>query len=443
MRLLLVCYWYAPFVNPRTFRWGAVAERWAAQGHHVDVVTVGVPGLADREVVNGVHLHRLREGFLGRARSMFPASGPPQEAAQAAAVREPARLRAARWVYGHSWRKVYWPDFACLWYFAARGAALRLAERAPYDGVVSVSDPFTDHLVGLALRRRLRRHRWVVDFGDPFSFLEHTPTNNHALYGRLNVRAERAVFREADAVAVTTGPTRDIYAGLFPEAAGRIHVVPPLAPALESVPPHPPVFAGAGRVRLVYPGTLLRAIRDPGFLLRLFEALQRTRFADAAELHLLGTVGDCGSFFEPYREWIGRKVFLHGRVVREYAVQAMREASVLVNLGNDTPYQLPSKILEYAALGKPVLNLVKSEDDSSARFLAAYPRAQSWVDSRGPLDPAEVERRLEALLATPVPGAGDLPWLEAHGPERIADEYMRLMTGRRSGAAHPTLTGAA
>jgi glycosyltransferase involved in cell wall biosynthesis len=305
--------------------------------------------------------------------------------------------------------------------------------------VVSVSEPFTGHLVGLDLRERLPEARWLVDLGDPFSFLERTPTNNRALYRRLNAAVEREVFRRADAAAVTTVPTRDIYRKLFPESAAKVHVVPPLAPDLDALPPHPPVFSG-DRVRLVYSGTLLRAIRSPEFLLRLFETLQRTRFAGRVELHFLGNVGDCRECFEPYRGWIGRGIFLHGKVSREHAVQAMREAAVLVNLGNDTSFQLPSKVLEYAALGKPVLNLSASGDDSSARFLTGYPAAQCWVEPRGPLDPAEAERRLDALLSAPPVDPARLRWLDAYRRERVADTYMRAIGGPSPDAAR---TGAA
>ena len=51
----------------------------------------------------------------------------------------------------------------------------------------------------------------------------------------------------------------------------------------------------------------------------------------------------------------------------------MAEADVLVNIGNRTSYQLPSKVVEYAAFGKPILNFLASPDDSSAVFLSKYP----------------------------------------------------------------------
>jgi hypothetical protein len=53
----------------------------------------------------------------------------------------------------------------------------------------------------------------------------------------------------------------------------------------------------------------------------------------------------------------------------------MKDADVLVNIGNKTPELLPSKLVEYASTGKPVLNLISIPEDSSADFFAEYPAA--------------------------------------------------------------------
>src|ERR1051326_5561586 len=59
MRLLLVSHKYAPELSPRSFRWAAIAEQWARQGHAVDVVCSQVAGLPDNQCLNGVRVHRV------------------------------------------------------------------------------------------------------------------------------------------------------------------------------------------------------------------------------------------------------------------------------------------------------------------------------------------------------------------------------------------------
>ena len=48
-------------------------------------------------------------------------------------------------------------------------------------------------------------------------------------------------------------------------------------------------------------------------------------------------------------------------------------ANYLVNIGNKTPYQVPSKIIEYMSSGKPIINIEQCDFDTSSRVLQNYP----------------------------------------------------------------------
>jgi glycosyltransferase involved in cell wall biosynthesis len=339
MRLLIVSYLYAPDRSPRAFRWTALAERWAAAGHDVTVIAAGARATGRS---NGVSVHRI-PGWLRRT-------------ATVGAAGDGAGSRPLlKSVYERTLKRVLWPDYAFDWYLPA----LRCARRIEAERLVTVSHPFTPHLVGL----RLKHRRWLADIGDPFSLLEATPLNNAALYRGLNRRAERRVLAAADAVAVTAESARAAYAAEFPESAGKFAVVPPLlsvpAPGADPLP-----RTGS---HLVFVGTLYRALRNPEPLLALFAELRRRR-PDVA-LHFFGEIHDCGALFAPLPEG----VHLHGAVPRATAAAAMRQADALVNIGNATAHQLPSKLVEYVAARRPVLNFAGTPADTSAAFLAGHP----------------------------------------------------------------------
>jgi len=59
---------------------------------------------------------------------------------------------------------------------------------------------------------------------------------------------------------------------------------------------------------------------------------------------------------------------VHGFQSRETARQAMTRMDVLVNVGNSTTWQLPSKVVEYYASGKPVLHLAVVKGDAFEQF---------------------------------------------------------------------------
>lgn len=344
MRILIVTHGYAPAASPRAFRWTTLAEAWAADGHEVEVLTSSLPGVPDEELCEGVQVHRVGS----RWRPAAGAQGAQEE-------RESLGRRLARSAYRALWQPLQWPDYAHAW---RRPALMRAGGLVEPDVIVSVSHPFTPHRVGLELKRRWPKARWIVDVGDPFCFLRETPLNNIALYGVRNERVEGEVLRLADRIAVTCEGTRKEYARHFPDQGEKIEVIGPLLPDFEPQAERP---LSNGKLKLVFAGRFYQKIRSPQGVLALMKAMDRRA---GVEFHVYGDLGDCREIFSRTKS----DVVTHGAVPRGEAMAAMHGADVLVHVGNSTAYQLPSKVVEYAASGRPILNLVSRPDDSSAEF---------------------------------------------------------------------------
>jgi glycosyltransferase involved in cell wall biosynthesis len=329
-----------------------------------------------------------------------------------------------------SWQAIYWPDTSCTWYFAARRKARELLDALSPDAVVSVSPAFTAVAVGRSLaRREPGRFHWLVDLGDPFSFAEEAPPNNLRLYRRLNARFERSCFAAAHSVSVTTSEARDRYAALFPESAQKIAVIPPLV-ALPEAGSRVGKGGRPDRQRLAFLGRLYPTIRRPDFLLAIFSALAEEPGGERYELHFYGETWECQASFAAYAHMVGRNLFLHGPVPRDRAASAMRSADVLVNIGNDTRYQLPSKIVEYAMTGRPILNLVPRPEDGSAKFLAEYPAHLTLTACAGGPTPEDVRRLREFLAQKPqvISEATLRAWLAPYTLPEISGRYDALLS---------------
>jgi glycosyltransferase involved in cell wall biosynthesis len=404
-RLLVISASYAPALNARAFRWTSLAEHFAAQGCEVDVVT---KPHGDAPAC-GVHIHRV--GFRSA------------EAARARAARDPAGQSVAR----RMWRALYWPDSDCVWYWPARQESVRLARERRYHAIVSVSPSFTAVLIGRAALAANPRARWLIDLGDPFSLDTGIAFNNRALYAGLNARTERAAFAQAHAVTVTTPQTAGRYAEAFPESAAKIHVIPPLL-SVPAAGADAAAFAPGTARRFVYIGTLYRQLREPGFLLQLFERLLA---ADPGryELHLFGEAQAFAAELEDWRARLRGALHVHGVVPRETVVRAVADADLLVNIGNTTRDQLPSKVVEYAASGRPILNLARHADDSSVSFLETYPDCLTLFDSDAPPTPAHHDAL--AAFAAGLPRrqaqASVDAWLAPYRLPRIAAQYESLL----------------
>lgn len=418
VRILVITHSFPPELTPRAFRWNAIVRSLVGVGFAVDVVCARPPGTTTRESMQGMEIHRVRDP-LSRSQLDGVPAGPMQ--------RPGLWRQVLRWLYRQTWRRLYWPDYACAWYLPAVRQALKLLSEHSYDWMISVSHPFTGHLVGLTLKRSHPALAWLVDIGDPFCLMDDPAPNNTALYRWLSRRVDRAVLQRAEVVSVTTSGTRHAYAQLFPESAVKIQVIPPLLslPVLE-IPETDQ--STAGPLRLVYVGTLYRRLRSPVTLLHLFERLVSARPDLALELHFIGNVNDSMEQFRQYQHWLGSRIFIHGMVSRERAQEAMRTAHLLVNLGNRSPTQLPSKVIEYVAMGKPILNLVTIRDDSSVGILASYPAALTlYMDGVTPSE-VEIDEIVRFVADPPRVGAEAIRnWLRPYTEQSVSQDYIRLL----------------
>lgn len=224
-------------------------------------------------------------------------------------------------------------------------------------------------------------------------------------------------------MSVTNELTRAGYAARFPESADRIRVIPPLL----TLPPASPPAAVDGPARLVFLGTLYPTIRRPDYLLAVFRSmLERPGLADA-ELHFYGDVRECAASFDHHADLLGTQILVHGPVPRAEAAVAMASATALVNIGNDTAYQLPSKLVEYAMTGKPILNLASVADDSSSRFLESY-LLHVTLHAAGPPTTEDVDRAARLLLeGGAVPADALSRWIAPYTLAEVSCAYLALL----------------
>jgi hypothetical protein len=398
LRVLILTAWYHPLIHPRAHRWTSLAEHWAAQGHEVHVLCALRRDCPDESVLNGVRVHRAGFDSLKEVVYFWSAMDTGRGRV-GAGVRKPGCLeRVAFRLYQTIWKNLYFPDDACLWYFPARRKLRSLLKSVSFDAVVSVSLPFTGHLLGWAAKRQKPELHWLVDIGDPFT-IQPKPLNNALLYGRLSRRLERQMLENADAVVVTNAGAVQAYREQFGEVAGKMQVAPPLwrpqplpkmseGPAIENgkncgsgcqialswnqpitreLPP-PPVRAG---LEVGYFGALYAPTRTPNAFLDLLKKTHATR----PELYKRLTIHFFGEVFPEFYEALSRTpgIQMHGLRSRAETQDAMQQMDFLLHIGNTTTYQLPSKVVDYLAAGKPVVHLSYVERDPFVEFWGDVP----------------------------------------------------------------------
>jgi glycosyltransferase involved in cell wall biosynthesis len=294
-----------------------------------------------------------------------------------------------------------------------------------FDCVISTSHPFSGHLVCLLAGVGDSRSHWLVDIGDPYSLQTDPALYNRSIYQWLSTWVERRVLEGADQVSVTTESTADLYRRHFRAVEGKISVIGPLL----SLPEVPDVRPKADRViRVVFVGTLYRHLRSPVPALQHFEALGRAHPEQRYELHFYGAVNDCGDVLTEYAARMPGLVTVHGLVSRTRVTEAMAAADAVLNIGNHSTAQLGSKVIEYVAMGRPIINFVSIEDDASLNVLRTHPSCLTLSVGEGPVSQESLTASA-AFLSDPPNIPDDYVRRERspYSPENVTQQYLVRM----------------
>lgn len=425
-RLLIITAWYAPFIHPRAHRWTALAEYWASQGHEVHVVCARRRGFPREAKWNGVAVHRVgwdswKEVFYALA-GESGARGRP-----GARARKPGRaVRLLHWFYRVVRKSIPFPDDALLWCRPARRRVLELLEGKAFDAVLSVSLPFSGHLAGLAAKRRHPTLFWLADVGDPFAV-------SGAFSGKKGfARLEKRVLESADAVSVTTDATRRKFEKTYGlKAVKRMHVIPPLLHPFPADWNPKSRAVRNSRIKIGYFGALYAPVRMPDALLFLLEKtrLERPSLAQRLAVHCYGEI------FPEFLQALENEplIRLHGLRPRAEAEAAMQHMDVLLNIGNRSDFQLPSKAVDYLATGKPLINLSRAEPDPFADFCADWPVLLNVrVDPNGQVADTSAMRFWAFLENLPAEMSDEarLERVKEFGVEAIGKQYWQLIGWR-------------
>jgi glycosyltransferase involved in cell wall biosynthesis len=250
---------------------------------------------------------------------------------------------------------------------SAAAACQRIVARDRPAVVLSFAQPWSDHLVGLRVRRRTRLP-WMAHFSDPW--VDSPYAKGPAWQQRLWRRMEREVVAEADAVVFVSDQTRDLVMRKYPAAwRGKAHVVPHGFDARERRPRT--VRARGLPLRVVYTGRFYRGLRTPSAFFRALARLNRTApLAGRLDVLLMGpTVREYED--EAIALGLGSCVRFAGRQSAADARRAAEDADVLLSIDapSDGPAVfLPSKLVDYLMFRKPILGVTPA-DGASADLL--------------------------------------------------------------------------
>ena len=297
-------------------------------------------------------------------------------------------LRVA-WRYGAVWRET------------ARGRRPVLLTTFPPLGILTAG-------LLIALRERTL---WIADFRDPLAIVTGRPF--YSVFTRwMYALLEVCVFRWAKAVIANTEEMAAVWRERYPWIRLRLRVIwngfdPEDLPQAEALP-------SRGERLIIHAGQLYEG-RNPNLILWSLLRLRQAGTPEALRTRILlvGTISNSAQVDPELLRNRGVDDWLEFRkpVAKQEAMRLTSQADGLLLLQPQSQIQVPAKLFEYVAIGRPILALVP-RDSAVERILsrAGVPYRCIYADDV----PEAADRKLLEFLqldTRPVRFSG---WFEQH-----------------------------
>ncbi|MEW9670770.1 glycosyltransferase family 4 protein [Ammoniphilus sp. 3BR4] len=375
------------------------------------------------QLPDGVHIHRSREIFLGAPPA---AAGAKMEQAEAGseAIGLTARLKKKVFpTLKKLKRHVLVPDDQILWFPYAMRKGLEVVKEHQIDVLFSTSGPYTNHLVGLYLKRKTGLP-WIADFRDPWTQNMHRP--GIAWREWLEERLERMVLRESDLLLTVTQSFADNFQEKFEDEIKRLEVIhngfdPEDYKQLQGIKTDHPE-----QCTFIYTGIFYKERNPRLFLQAIKELIDEGKLARHEIRMNFAGVFDYPGYSEN-ADWVGKLglndlVHVLGHLPHQAALKELKKSDILLLIGDTAPDSgayIPGKLFEYMAIAKPILAL--SLQGESTRIIERYQLGQV-------VDPGSLNDIKAGILALYE------QWKNGNKQEKAAERPSTLIYERREQA---------
>ncbi|MGY6558004.1 MAG: glycosyltransferase [Nitritalea sp.] len=366
--ILLISYYWPPSAGSGVQRWLKMSYFLQEMGWQVHVLTPENPDfhLRDPKLLAEIHpdlqVHPvpIQEPYQVWRRLRGQKGG---DAAAVLEEKKPGLLgRAALFIRANC----FIPDPRVAWVEAASAKGAALVKSEGLQALISTGPPHSMHLVARRIKAQTSVY-WLADFRDPWTqweFLQQLPML--PFVRRKHARLERAICHEADRIC-TISPT-------FQQELQAL-VERPVSLLTNGFDPrdfpsslyHPAERALGRPIRIVYTG-IIDAIRNPFPFLEALLALLHVPEAPRFHVYFVGKVSAALHDFLAAHPALADTVTLVGYVSHAEVFQYYAQADLLLLILTQSANargNIPGKLFEYMATGRPVLALGDPEGDSA------------------------------------------------------------------------------
>ena len=225
-----------------------------------------------------------------------------------------------------------------------------------YDVIISVSLPFSSHVVAYIINKKKKKH-WIMDIGDPFSLKIDAPENNRLLYSGLNNHYEKKFYSLANTILFTHKNALESHKKYFKIPSKKLVVANPISNFDKNLFEKSLVYDYSLKpIKISYFGIFTKGVRSPNSFLNAVADNNIFEFSWYVNEDSERIIKSCDINENNHN--------FYSQVSREKAQELMVNSShCLLSIGNKNPNQIPSKVVEYLATGKPIIHFTEIDDD--------------------------------------------------------------------------------
>ncbi len=339
MRILIVSYFFEPEITPRAFRVAELARGFVKAGHSVEVILPNKAVYSTSDRAQGVQLTRCG---LGKQESTNPEAQSVKSDTQAPEAAP--RSKSSKWRFWAKGLKQYLLPKEIYSTYDHRITRELLGRKEEVDLIISVSHPLSIHLstaIAMIFNPALKVKKSIIEFSDPPFKGDYCSV--FPLYPLLM----RCIMRRFDILFIPTAAALARYEGFVED--NRIKVVPQSidlrAINLCTYKKHDvPTFAYAGRF---YEG-----LRDPTFFLEHLCQID----SDFKFILYLSKNDPFIPLLRSCESQIAGSIVVRDHIERSALLSELSAFDFLVNFENEDSSMQPSKLIDYAAVRRPILS---------------------------------------------------------------------------------------
>ncbi len=440
-RILLISYVFPPAGGVAVQRALSLVRYLPENGFKVHVLSCSNPAVPTMDpkllerIPESVTVHRVASpevpfairkkiwGLLGGGKNKPASPAKPAEAGSATRSKPSLLNRSVQALM----QQIFCPDPEIVWNPFAVRRARKIVEREKIDTILVTLPPFSSLLVALQLKREFPHIRLIADFRDEWLgyYLNTFPFFRAANIRRAAVRIERRTAEEADLIVAVTPAVQNLMRERYPDLPPQKFGLIPNGFDPESLAGFTPRARSCEEPKSVvigYAGTIHNTSTPVQYLDGL-DALPE-ELSSRVETRIIGRVTEeQAPFLENRKTSIRRFGFLP----QSESFRLLEEVDYLLLIEQHGP-TIPGKLLEYLALGKPIL-AIGADGGEVARILRET--GSGW--SADPAKPADVKAMLEKAVRGALAGTTALQpnraLIERFNRRNLTREYAGLLRG--------------